>query len=150
MNADEALDQIDRLLQAQAAPLLNPKRAIFRGAWDDLTYPKMMLEWRREYDLSYIKAQGAQLCRQLTQLLGVSVKKRTFQEDVLEGLAQRSRQAPTYLPLTSLTTPFTSNIQALPQRQFDGKGFVIPSNQANVLCPNVFNETCCACWLKKQ
>ncbi|MEX0270726.1 NB-ARC domain-containing protein [Leptolyngbyaceae cyanobacterium UHCC 1019] len=109
MNVEEALDQVDCLLHAQEGELLNPKRLIFRGAWQDLTYQDMILQWRREYDLSYIKAQGADLCRQLTALLGVKVRKPTFQEDVMEGLERRSRPILEPQPnFTSLNPTFDS------------------------------------------
>jgi NB-ARC domain len=94
MDADEALDQVETLLPPQTGGLLSLKRAIFRGAWADLTYQDMILQWRRDYDLSYIKGQGAELCKQLTELLGVTVKKPSFREDVIEGLKRRSRPVP--------------------------------------------------------
>lgn len=41
-----------------------------------------------------IKAQGSELCRELTGLLKVHVKKRTFREDVMEGLQRQVERSP--------------------------------------------------------
>ena len=95
MDVREALAQIEVLVQTS---LSFPKREIFRGAWKGLTYEtiieQMMLQWQREYDLSYIKAQGSELCRELTGVLKVHVKKRTFREDVMEGLQRQVERSP--------------------------------------------------------
>jgi hypothetical protein len=99
MNFEEALAQIN-FLQPEM-PVL--KQEIFEGAWQGLTYEQIIetTMHRREdsYDLSYIKAQGAELCRELTDLLQVQVRKRSFQEDVIRGLQQPHLQP--YLPSPS-------------------------------------------------
>ena len=95
MNVGEALARIELLFQTS---LSFPKREIFRGAWKNLTYEAiiedMMQQGHRGYDLSYIKAQGSELCRELTGLLKVQVKKRTFREDVMEGLRRQATRSP--------------------------------------------------------
>jgi len=95
MDVGEALARIELMFPAS---LSFPKREIVRGAWKNLTYEAiiedMIEQWQRQYDLSYIKAQGAELCRELTSLLNVQVKKRTFREDVIEGLQRQAERSP--------------------------------------------------------
>mgnify|MGYP002776988313 CR=1 FL=1 len=88
MDSGEALAAIEAVLQIQ---LLFPKSAIFRDAWDGLTYTEMLSHWSRQYDESYIRAQGAALCEELAIGLGGAVRKRTFREDILAGLERRAR-----------------------------------------------------------
>ncbi len=99
MNVGEALARIELLFQTS---LSFPKREIFRGAWKNLTYEAiiegMIEQGHRGYDLSYIKAQGSELCRELTSLLNMQVKKRTFQEDVMEGLRRQAPRSPQISP----------------------------------------------------
>ncbi len=95
MDIGEALARIEVLVQTN---LSFPKREIFRGAWKNLTYESiikdMIQQGHRGYDLSYIKAQGSELCRELTSLLNMQVKKRTFREDVIEGLQRQATRSP--------------------------------------------------------
>ncbi len=88
MDSGEALAAIEDLLQIQ---LLFPKSAIFRAAWEGLTYTDMISHWARQYDESYIRAQGAALCEELATGLGGAVRKRTFREDILAGLERCAR-----------------------------------------------------------
>ena len=92
MDGEEALQQIETLLSHQGESLGYPKRAIFLGAWQGLSYEAMILTWDREYDHSYIKAQGAELCRLLSRLLGLKVTKPTFRQAVGDGLRQWQAQ----------------------------------------------------------
>jgi len=109
MNADEALNQVEHLLIARSLPTLPyPQSAIFKGAWDGLTYEEISDQPRKRYEVSYIRELGAELCKQLSEVLGVKVRKPTFQEDVIEGLERRSCQNPEPQPnFTQLYPTFT-------------------------------------------
>jgi hypothetical protein len=109
MNADEALNQVEQLLIARSLPTLPyPQSAIFKGAWDGLTYETISEQPRKHYEVSYIRELGTKLCQQLSEVLGVKVRKPTFQEDVMAGLERRSRQNPEPQPnITSLHPTFT-------------------------------------------
>ncbi len=105
MNFEEALSQIHAL-----SPELSVlKQEIFAGAWQGLTYEQIIettLERREDgYDQSYIKAQGAELCRALSQLLKVPVRKRSFGEDIQRGLQQPHLHPTSTSPLTPPSSP---------------------------------------------
>jgi hypothetical protein len=109
MNADEALKQVEQLLIARSPSTLPyPQSAIFKGVWDGLTYEAISDQPRRYYEVSYIRGLGAELCNQLSEVLGVKVRKPTFQEDVMEGLERRSRPIPAQPNTTSLNPTFDS------------------------------------------
>lgn len=101
MDFQKAFAQIN-VLQPEMTAL---KQEIFEGAWQGMTYEQIIdktLHRRVDgYDLSYIKAQGAELCRELTDLLQTPVGKRNFQKDVMRGLQQPHLTAQP----TSLFTP---------------------------------------------
>jgi hypothetical protein len=86
MNFEEALAQILDLYP-EMPPL---KQEIFQGAWQGWTYEAIIdaIAAQREkvYELSYIRAQGAELCKELSARLRVTVEKRSFQADVTRGL----------------------------------------------------------------
>lgn len=86
MTGEEAVQQVEALLAAKGKHLSYLKRAIFLGAWRGLSYEAMIHTWQREYDYSYIKAQGAELCKLLSVTLGIKVTKAYFQQVVAEGL----------------------------------------------------------------
>jgi hypothetical protein len=67
MNADEALKQVEQLLIARSLSTLPyPQSAIFKGAWDGLTYEEISVQPRKYYDVSYIRGLGSALCNQLS------------------------------------------------------------------------------------
>ncbi len=90
-----------------------PQSAIFKSAWDGLTYEEISEQPRKHYDVSYIRGLGSELCNQLGEVLGVKVRKPTFQEDVMEGLERRSRSIPAQPNITSLNPTFGSEFNAL-------------------------------------
>jgi hypothetical protein len=124
MNADEALNQIEQLLRNRSLPNLPyPQNAIFKGAWEGKTYEAIAQQPRKLYDTSYIKGLGSALCKSLTTILEVKIRKPTFQEDVLQGLA-RQAQKPAQLTQWSTGSTPTSTLGIAPISWAENKELV--------------------------
>ncbi|MDX2214573.1 MAG: tetratricopeptide repeat protein [Oculatellaceae cyanobacterium bins.114] len=77
MGAEEALDLADNLVfEATGEHLSDLKRAVFKGAWAGQTYEN--IAYALGYNESYIKEEGAGLCRLLSQVLQERVTKTSF------------------------------------------------------------------------
>lgn len=74
MTTDEALAIVDRLLQSKK--LNNLQELIFRQSWKDITYQKIAKN--SDYSYDYIRDNGAELWKLLSQALGEKVTKKNF------------------------------------------------------------------------
>lgn len=91
MGAEEGLELAEKLVLEATGEYLNDlKREIFRGAWEGQTYEE--IAGLVGYNESYIKEEGANLCKLLSSVLSERVTKTNFRA----ALERRSRLLPTH------------------------------------------------------
>ncbi|HEY9618935.1 MAG TPA: tetratricopeptide repeat protein [Crinalium sp.] len=114
MGADEALELADKLIHDVMGEHLDDlQRAVFLGAWAGHTYE--VIAESLGYNESYIKEEGADLCRLLSQVLQERVTKTSFRA----ALERRSRSHTNGTPPTRSTQSITTvqPIEIIPQVQ---------------------------------
>ncbi len=79
MNLEEALKIVDDLVFAKKGQHLSDlQKAILQASWENLTYQKLLKECKYSYEEGYIRNEASLLWNLLSDVLGVSVSKKTF------------------------------------------------------------------------
>lgn len=127
MGAEEALDLADGLIYRTVGEHLSDlKRQVFRGAWQGQTYEEIAESLG--YNESYIKEEGANLCRLLSRVLQERVTKTNFrpalerwQQETHGGGGSTGSPAET-LPESSVTPKATPRSELVsPDPMFVGR-----------------------------
>jgi tetratricopeptide (TPR) repeat protein len=134
MGADEALELADKLIYDVTGEHLDDlQRAVFLGAWAGHTYE--VIAESLGYNESYIKEEGADLCRLLSQVLQERVTKTSFRAALERRWRSHSNGTSSVRPSQSVATvqpietlsPIQTNVdveRVLPNRldsQFIGR-----------------------------
>jgi WD40 repeat protein/DNA polymerase III delta prime subunit len=94
MTADEALEQIARLLEPR--PLNKIQRLILQHAWEGLSYGE--IAQRVDYDLGYVRDTGSKLWKLLSEAIGEKVTKQNLSAILPYYFRQHSPAVPTLHP----------------------------------------------------
>ncbi|MBD2459910.1 ATP-binding protein [Oscillatoria sp. FACHB-1407] len=108
MGAEEALELADKLVfEATGEHLSDLKRAVFKGAWAGQTYESIADSLG--YNESYIKEEGAGLCRLLSQVLQERVTKTSFR-----AALERFWRSHSEITTASVPLPQTDPVPSMP------------------------------------
>jgi hypothetical protein len=89
MTADEALDQIARLLEPR--PLNKIQRLIFLRAWEGRSYGDIARQ--TDYDLGYVRDTGSKLWQMLSEAIATKVTKNNLSAVLQHYLRQNAPAA---------------------------------------------------------
>lgn len=111
MGAEEALELADRLVfEATGEHLSDLKRSVFKGAWIGQTYET--IAYSLGYNESYIKEEGAGLCRLLSQVLKERVTKTSFRAALERMWRSRQEFLSELPPEPTLPSPAAFQVQS--------------------------------------
>ncbi|MEH2409912.1 hypothetical protein [Nostoc sp.] len=105
MDSQEALAFINRLLAEKRKQVLNQlEEKLFLGIWADQTYSQIVAQTHHAYQ--YVREAGADLCKKITEDLGIRVSKKNFTNPIKYRYQQYSVQvSPFQEPIAELTNP---------------------------------------------
>ncbi|MBF2029801.1 MAG: tetratricopeptide repeat protein [Oscillatoriales cyanobacterium C42_A2020_001] len=108
MGAEESLQLVDRLvLNATSEHLSDLRAAVFRGSWEGETYDA--IAERLGYAEAYVKEEGANLFRLLTEILGERVTKTNFRAALERYQASMSGNSPQELEERTINLASVNN-----------------------------------------
>ncbi|MBX9255169.1 ATP-binding protein [Desmonostoc muscorum CCALA 125] len=109
MDSQEALKFINRLLTEKRKQVLNDlEQKLFLGMWEGKEYTEIIIDG--SYSAEHVRDVGAKLCKKITQLLGIQVRKKNFTNPIKEGYQQHSGQAsPSQEPIVETSNPLAGD-----------------------------------------
>ncbi|WP_375475781.1 AAA family ATPase [uncultured Nostoc sp.] len=91
MDSQEGLAFINKLLANDKQVLNDLEQKLFLGMWEGKEYTEIVNDG--SYSAEHVRDVGAKLCKKITQLLEIQVKKRTFKNSIIVRYQKYSEQA---------------------------------------------------------
>ncbi|MGV0105024.1 ORC1/DEAH AAA+ ATPase domain-containing protein [Nostoc sp. DSM 114160] len=91
MDSQKALTFINKLLANDKQVLNDLEQKLFLGMWEGKEYTEIVNDG--SYSEEYVREVGAKLCKKITQLLEIEVKKRTFKNSIIVGYQKYLEEA---------------------------------------------------------
>ncbi|MBD2613538.1 hypothetical protein H6G94_20040 [Nostoc punctiforme FACHB-252] len=121
MDSQEALKFINRLLANDKQVLNELEQKLFLGMWEGKEYTEIVND--ASYSAIHVRDVGAKLCKKITQLLGIQVRKKNFKNPIEEGYQKYSEKIlPSQEPIlepTHLASRDESQLNYLSQQNYN-------------------------------